>query len=102
MVRLYNNLKDRRDCQTAQRSYKTSHILGWVVGRRSSTDSGAAHLKITLRGRDKTQQRSVITAFAFTVINGALIVIFIPNSWPERSDAALSKTLWSLRSDGAA
>lgn len=29
MVRLYNNLQDRGDCQTTRKSYKTSHIVGW-------------------------------------------------------------------------
>src|SRR6266849_135956 len=32
VVRFYNNLQDRRDCQNTQESYKTSYVVGWVVG----------------------------------------------------------------------
>ena len=42
VVRFYNNLQDRGDCQTTRKSYKTPHIVGWVVGWKKSTDSGAA------------------------------------------------------------
>jgi hypothetical protein len=30
--RLYNNLQERGDCQTTRKSYKTSLVVGWVVG----------------------------------------------------------------------
>src|SRR5271170_3355272 len=39
VARFYNNLQDRGDCQTTRKSYKTSHIVGWVVGRKQSMDS---------------------------------------------------------------
>src|SRR5580704_751836 len=42
VVRFYNNLQDRGDCQTTRKSYKTSHIVGWVVGWKKSTDSTVA------------------------------------------------------------
>ncbi len=32
VVRLYNNIQDRGDCQTPRKSYKTSLSVGWVVG----------------------------------------------------------------------
>src|SRR5207245_3254812 len=32
VVRSYNNLQARGDCQTPRKSYKTSHSVGWVVG----------------------------------------------------------------------
>ena len=44
VVRFYNNLQDRGDCQTTRKSYKTPHIVGWVVGWKKSTDCRAAHL----------------------------------------------------------
>jgi cold shock CspA family protein len=28
----YNNLQDRGDCQTARKSCRTSHVMGWIVG----------------------------------------------------------------------
>jgi hypothetical protein len=31
VVRLYNNLQNRGDCQTPRKSYKTSHPVGWIV-----------------------------------------------------------------------
>jgi hypothetical protein len=42
VVRFYNNLQDRGDCQTMRKSYKTSHVVGWVVGWKESTDPGAS------------------------------------------------------------
>ena len=42
VVRFYNNLKDRGDCQTTRKSQKTSHIVGWVVGWKKSTDPTVA------------------------------------------------------------
>ena len=32
VVRSYNNLQARGDCQTPRKSYKTFQIVGWVVG----------------------------------------------------------------------
>jgi hypothetical protein len=29
VVRFYNNLQDRGDCQTTRKSHKTSHFVGW-------------------------------------------------------------------------
>ncbi len=39
VVRFYNNLQDRGDCQTTRKSHKTSHFVGWVVGWKKSTNS---------------------------------------------------------------
>jgi hypothetical protein len=38
VVRLYNNIHDRGDCQTPRKSYKTSHSVGWVVGWKKSSN----------------------------------------------------------------
>ena len=32
VVRFYNNLQDRQHCQNTRKSYKTSHVVGWIVG----------------------------------------------------------------------
>ena len=32
VVRFYNDIQDRGDCQTPRKSYKTSHSGGWIVG----------------------------------------------------------------------
>jgi len=40
VVRFYNNLRGRGDCQTTRKSYKTSHIVGRVVGWKESPNSG--------------------------------------------------------------
>ena len=37
MVRFYNNIQDRGDCQTPRKSYKTSHSVGWVVGWKKAS-----------------------------------------------------------------
>src|SRR5258708_28271175 len=39
VVRFYNNLQDRGDCQNTRKSHKTSHFVGWVVGWKESTNS---------------------------------------------------------------
>jgi len=43
VVRFYNNLQDRGDCQSTRKSHKTSHfvgwVVGWVVGWKKSTNS---------------------------------------------------------------
>jgi len=39
VVRFYNNLQDRGDCQTTRKSYKTEALVGWVVGWKESTNS---------------------------------------------------------------
>src|SRR5271155_4378496 len=31
-IRFYNNLQDRGDCHTPRKSYKTTQIVGWIVG----------------------------------------------------------------------
>src|SRR5208283_5390199 len=36
VVRSYNNIQDRGDCQTPRKSYKTSEFVGWVVGWEST------------------------------------------------------------------
>jgi hypothetical protein len=36
ILRFYNNIQDRGDCQTPRKSYKTSHSVGWVVGWKSA------------------------------------------------------------------
>src|SRR5260370_34575973 len=36
VVRFYNNLQDRGDCQNTRKSYKASQSVGWVMGYRSS------------------------------------------------------------------
>ncbi len=36
VVRFYNNLQDRGDCQNTRKSYKASQSVGWLVGYRSS------------------------------------------------------------------
>src|SRR5882724_12283358 len=33
-IRFYNNLQDRGDCQNTRKSYKTSYVVGWIVGRK--------------------------------------------------------------------
>jgi hypothetical protein len=52
MVTFYSNLQDRGNCQTTRKSYKTSHIVGWVVGWKKSTDSGAAPPFLAIRFAD--------------------------------------------------
>jgi len=42
VVRIYNNLQDRGDCQTTRKSHKTSHFVGRVVGWKKFTNSEAA------------------------------------------------------------
>jgi hypothetical protein len=37
VVRFYNNIQDRGDCQTPRKSYKTSHSVGWVVGWKTAS-----------------------------------------------------------------
>ncbi len=32
VVRFYNNIQDRGDCQSTRKSYKTSYSVGWIVG----------------------------------------------------------------------
>jgi hypothetical protein len=32
VLRFYNDLEDRGDCQNTRKSYKTSNFVGWVVG----------------------------------------------------------------------
>ena len=32
VVRFYNNLQNRGDCQTTRKSYKTYVFVGWTVG----------------------------------------------------------------------
>jgi hypothetical protein len=39
VVRIYNNLQDRGDCQTTGKPYKTEVLVGWVVGWKKSTNS---------------------------------------------------------------
>jgi hypothetical protein len=39
VVRFYNNLQDRGDCQTTRKSHKTSHFVGWAVGWKKPTNS---------------------------------------------------------------
>jgi hypothetical protein len=39
VVRFYNNLQERGDCQTTRKSYKTEVLVGWVVGWKKSTNS---------------------------------------------------------------
>jgi hypothetical protein len=34
--RFYNSLQERGDCQTPSKSYKTTRIVGWVVGWKGS------------------------------------------------------------------
>jgi hypothetical protein len=38
VVRFYNNIQDRGDCQTPRKSYKTPHSVGWVVGWKKGFD----------------------------------------------------------------
>jgi len=38
-VRFYNNIQDRRDCQTPRKSYTTSHFVGWIVGWKFARSS---------------------------------------------------------------
>jgi len=33
----YNNLQERGDCQTTRKPYKTTRIVGWVVGWKIPT-----------------------------------------------------------------
>jgi len=42
VVRFYNNLQNRGDCQATRKSYKTQVFVGWVVGWKKSTNCEAA------------------------------------------------------------
>jgi hypothetical protein len=44
VVRFYNNLQDRADCQTTRKSYKTEALVGWVVGWKEFTNSEQSHI----------------------------------------------------------
>ena len=63
MVRFYNNLQDRGDCQTTRKPYKPSHIVGWVVGwkvhRLWSSPAFAAQNPVS--GQQKEVDSSVAT-----------------------------------------
>jgi hypothetical protein len=43
VVRFYNNIQDRGDCQTTRKSYKTQVFVGWVVGRKKSNCEATAN-----------------------------------------------------------
>ena len=42
MVRFYNNLQQRGDCQTTRKLYKTQVVVGWVVGWKKSAKREAS------------------------------------------------------------
>jgi hypothetical protein len=70
VVRLYNNLQDRGDCQTTRKSYKTSHIVGWVVGWKKFTHHAATpHVRFPrtpfLDREDRTVARRNLCGAAF-------------------------------------
>jgi len=41
VIRFYNNLQDRGDCQAARKSYNTPHVVGWIVGWKKPANSEA-------------------------------------------------------------
>jgi len=43
VIRSYNNLQNRGDCQKTQKSDKASQYVGWVVGRNGSTNTAETH-----------------------------------------------------------
>ena len=43
VIRSYNNLQNRGDCQKTQKSDKASQYVGWVVGRKRSTNTAETH-----------------------------------------------------------
>ena len=43
MIWSYNNLQNRGDCQKTQKSDKASQYVGWVVGRKRSTNTAETH-----------------------------------------------------------
>jgi hypothetical protein len=44
MVRFYNNLQNREDCQTTRKSYKPEVLVGWVVVGRSPRTPKQPHI----------------------------------------------------------
>jgi hypothetical protein len=42
--RFYNDLQTRGDCQNTRKPYKSSYIVGWVVGGNSIPEGHPAHL----------------------------------------------------------
>jgi hypothetical protein len=56
VVRFYNNIQDRGDCQTPRKSYKTLHSVGWVVGRKKAS---IVHIfgKMVLKGDSKKAEK---------------------------------------------
>ena len=43
VISSYNNLQNRGDCQKTQKSDKASQYVGWVVGRKRSTNTAETH-----------------------------------------------------------
>src|SRR6185437_6655881 len=46
VVRFYNNLQDRGDCQNTRKSCRTSHFVGWTVGSKKFTNSKQPHVHL--------------------------------------------------------
>src|SRR6266481_8752591 len=46
-IRFCNNLQDRGDRQNTRKSYKRSHVVGWIVGWKKSMNSVAIHTLIS-------------------------------------------------------
>ena len=86
VVRLYNNIQDRGDCQTPRKSYKTSHPVGWVGGwKMASIVLMGGQLPFAPDSNARHNQREVSSPFA-TVCQVRPRRQALGADWPDRGE----------------